>query len=447
MPKHERHEIVAGGDLDLRNVAFRIERFNQRADLGDARADCRMQHVAGIDIGHVAAVALAETDEHPALFFDELHAEPALAPVSPRRVGQCRQHFARTHFADAFEIFQQHALLRGDLRGGRQMLQRAAAADAEMRAAWQHAIRRGAEHFLDRCLIVMPVFPGETHAHALAGQCAAHENGLAVDVRHAAAIVREAGDVGFKRSHPRMIPAADIDAALTPRDARVMLRILVADDDAISLHFLRSALEQLGCATVGASSLTEALAAAAENSFDLLLLDRNMPGGGGMDLLAALRERGVVAPAVATSAEITDSTRARLHAAGFAACIEKPVTLARLGEILRPWLRDVDISPLDDAAGLAAIGGDQQALRALRTMLASELVMLRDDVEQNTIAPDVLLDRLHRLRASCGFCGAPKLAGAAAAFEQALRANAPDTSDQRGNFIVLATETIDALRT
>jgi len=244
-----------------------------------------------------------------------------------------------------------------------------------------------------------------------------------------------------------MIPAADIDAALTPRDARVMLRILVADDDAISLHFLRSALEQLGCATVGASSLTEALAAAAEHSFDLLLLDRNMPGGGGMDLLAALRERGVVAPAVATSAEITDSTRARLHAAGFAACIEKPVTLARLGEILRPWLRDVDISPLDDAAGLAAIGGDQQALRALRIMLATELLMLRDDVEQNTIAPDALLDRLHRLRASCGFCGAPKLAGAAAAFEQVLRANGPDTTDQRVNFIVRATETIDALRT
>jgi len=225
-----------------------------------------------------------------------------------------------------------------------------------------------------------------------------------------------------------------------------MLQVLVADDDAISLRFLRSAIEQLGCVTVGASSLAEAMAAAADTSLDLLLLDRNMPGGGGVDLLAALRERGVVAPAIATSAEITDSTRAWLHAVGFDACIQKPVTLAQLGEILQPWLRDEDIPPLDDAAGMAAIGGDQQALRALRTMLVSELLMLRDDVEQNTIAPDALFDRLHRLRASCGFCGAPKLADAATAFEHALRANAPDTSDQRGNFIVRATETIDALR-
>jgi CheY-like chemotaxis protein len=226
-----------------------------------------------------------------------------------------------------------------------------------------------------------------------------------------------------------------------------MLRVLIADDDAISLRFLRSAMEQLSCATVGASSLSEALAAAAETRFDMLLLDRNMPGGSGVDLLTALRERGVVAPAIATSAEITESTRARLHAAGFAACIEKPVALARLGEILRPWLRDVDISPLDDAAGLAAIGRDQQALRALRAMLMSELLTLRDDVARHTIAREALLDRLHRLRASCGFCGAPKLAGAAAALEHALRVNAPDTPDQRHNFIVRATETIDALRT
>ena len=225
-----------------------------------------------------------------------------------------------------------------------------------------------------------------------------------------------------------------------------MLRVLIVDDDAISLRFLKSAMEQLGCRTVGTASLAEALAAAAETRFDLLLLDRNMPGGGGVDLLAALREREVIAPAIATSAEITESTRVQLHAAGFAACIEKPVTLARLGEILRPWLRDLDVAPLDDAAGLAATGGDQQALRALRTMLADELSTLRDNVAQKTIAPDALLERLHRLRASCGFCGAPKLAGAAVALEHALRANASDTPAQRGNFIARATETIEALR-
>jgi two-component system OmpR family response regulator len=219
-------------------------------------------------------------------------------------------------------------------------------------------------------------------------------------------------------------------------------RVLIADDDAISLRFLESALRQLSCATFGVASLTDALAAAASTEFDLLLLDRNMPGGGGVELLAAMRKRGVDAPAIATSAEMSDSTRAQLHAVGFVACVEKPVTLAELGEVLRPWLH---VPALDDAAGLAAIGGDLQALRALRAMLADELSKLRGELAEDAIAKDVLLDRLHRLRASCGFCGAPKLAAAAISFEQALRANASGTPDRRGNFVACITETIDAL--
>jgi len=220
-----------------------------------------------------------------------------------------------------------------------------------------------------------------------------------------------------------------------------MMRVLIADDDAISLRFLESALRQLNCEAFGVASLIDALAAAASTKFDLLLLDRNMPGGGGVDLLAAMRKRGVAAPAIAASAEMTKSTRARLHAAGFAACIEKPMTLAALGEVLRPWLH----APiLDDAGGLAAIGGDPQALRALRAMLADELSKLRDALAADAIAEDALLDRLHRLRASCGFCGAPKLAAAAISLEKALRANASGTADRR-DFVACVTETIDAL--
>ena len=221
-----------------------------------------------------------------------------------------------------------------------------------------------------------------------------------------------------------------------------MMRVLVADDDVISLRFLQSALRQLNCATYGVASLTDALAIAASTEFDLLLLDRNMPGGGGVELLAAMRKRGVDAPAIATSAEMTGSTRAQLHAAGFTECIEKPITLAGLGEVLRPWLH---VPALDDAAGLAAIGGNPQALRALRVMLADELSKLRAELAEDAIARDALLDRLHRLRASCGFCGAPRLAAAAIAFEEALRANASGTPDRRGNFVACITETLDAL--
>ena len=224
------------------------------------------------------------------------------------------------------------------------------------------------------------------------------------------------------------------------------MRVLIADDDPISLRFLEAALQQLGCATVSAGNVAAALAAASTAPFDLLLLDRNLPDGSGNELLAALRSGGIACPAIATSAEITAATRTQLLTAGFVDCVEKPVTLARLRETLHPWLDSATIAPLDDAAALAAVGGDSETLRALRSMLAKEVATLHDDLARGGIATPTLLERLHRLRASCGFCGARSLADAAIALEQALGMAADGAQAQRQNFAACCIETMGALR-
>jgi CheY-like chemotaxis protein len=222
------------------------------------------------------------------------------------------------------------------------------------------------------------------------------------------------------------------------------MRVLIVDDDPISLRFLQAALQQLDCTTVGAGNVAAALATASTSTVDLLLLDRNLPDGSGNELLATLRRRGCTCPAIATSAEFTAQTRAQLRAAGFTDCIEKPVTQARLQEILRPWLDRAEVAPLDDAAALAAVGGDGPTLKALRSMLAKEVSTLHEDVAHGGIDTQTLLERLHRLRASCGFCGARKLADAAVALEQALRADV-GTQEQRQRFATCCLEAIDAL--
>ena len=220
-----------------------------------------------------------------------------------------------------------------------------------------------------------------------------------------------------------------------------MLRALIVDDDPISLRFLEAAMKQLGCEPLGADRCSAARAAAAANHFDLLLLDRNLPDGSGAELLAALREDDVDCPAIATSAEITAESESQLRKAGFSACVEKPVTLARLQEVLRPWLMD---RVLDDDSALVAIGGNRNALHMLRGMLGCELAALQRDINTNTIDAESLLERLHRLRASCGFCGTPKLARATIAFEHALR-TAADAAAQRREFLAHCADTIALL--
>jgi len=234
-----------------------------------------------------------------------------------------------------------------------------------------------------------------------------------------------------------------LDLFRDKRDAPSMLRVLIVDDDPISLRFLEAALKQLECDCVAADRCSAALATGAANHFDLLLLDRNLPDGSGTELLASLRQRGIASPAIATSAEITPIVKSQLRAAGFAACVEKPVTLTRLQEVLQPWLDHRGVALLDDGSALVAIGGDRDALRMLRGMLVRELTDLRQDI--NAIESGPLLERLHRLRASCGFCGTPRLAAATIAFEHALRTAPADAAAQRDEFMARCAETIALL--
>ena len=225
-----------------------------------------------------------------------------------------------------------------------------------------------------------------------------------------------------------------------------MPRVLIVDDDPVSLRFLATAVSGLGCSVVTAANAAEAITAMEWAAFDLLLLDRRMPGGGGVELLGQLRARRVTAPALATTAEVSAPITAELRAAGFLDVIEKPIRLPRLQHLLQPYL-NTQLAPsaglLDDAAALMSIGSDAEALYALRRLFVEELCNL--EYEWTASSSAVEQERLHRLRASCGFCGAPALAEAARQLEQALRNDNSNAQKLLDEFLELCRSTRAAL--
>ena len=222
--------------------------------------------------------------------------------------------------------------------------------------------------------------------------------------------------------------------------------VLIVDDDPVSLRFLVAAVEQSGC--VVATAADGAAALAADNAFDLLLIDRHSPDIGGIELLHALRKNGITATAIATSAEIDADAAAQLHAAGFVDVLEKPASVQRIVEIVVRHLTMATPILLDDVAALDAIGGDADALGALRDLLAQELEQLEHDLTHADLVtnPSRLGERLHRLRASCGFCGASALATCAGDWQAALRAGSPSANALRDAFVAACRETVIALR-
>ena len=99
-------------------------------------------------------------------------------------------------------------------------------------------------------------------------------------------------------------------------------RLLIADDDPAIRSLAAFHLRGQGWEVVFATDADEALAACGEVGFDLLLLDLNMPGGGGEAVVRALG--GSVPAAVALSASCADEGFELPD--GFAGALPKPFT-------------------------------------------------------------------------------------------------------------------------
>jgi two-component system OmpR family response regulator len=226
-----------------------------------------------------------------------------------------------------------------------------------------------------------------------------------------------------------------------------LARVLIVDDDPVTLRFFEGALSRLAECVVAADGAL-ALAAAEAHEFDLFIIDLNLPDMRGEDVLERLRIRHASTRAIATSAEVDAEARKRTFAHGFDAVIEKPIALDRLLAVVGDYLRrDVPSTMLDDDAALQSLGGDRTSLRALRGLLALELEALQENyADVAVIDSDELVARLHRLRASCGFCGATALASAAAGLQHSLRTSASIDRKAAERFFDLCGATATALR-
>jgi CheY-like chemotaxis protein len=207
---------------------------------------------------------------------------------------------------------------------------------------------------------------------------------------------------------------------MTDKDA-TRFRVLLAEDDAVSREFLFEAIRACGGDPGACADGPAALARAREGHWNLLVLDHHLPGMNGEAVLAALRaEPGQaipVPPALATTAE-PDSARTLLLEAGFAQVLAKPVSLDALRAALAPF--GCAAGPLDDGNALRACGSLSAVERLRRLFAEQELPRIQDDFERCAGDPQALRPTLHRLLASCGFCGATALARACSALHDAL---------------------------
>jgi len=116
------------------------------------------------------------------------------------------------------------------------------------------------------------------------------------------------------------------------------LRVLVADDNATNREVLGKILERGGHAALLVNDGEQALEALERERYDAVLLDRNMPGLGGLETLQAIRlmTRGRERlPVMVLSADATPEARRDSLTAGADAFLSKPIEALRLLEELQ----------------------------------------------------------------------------------------------------------------
>lgn len=118
-----------------------------------------------------------------------------------------------------------------------------------------------------------------------------------------------------------------------------MEKIFLLEDDATLSRGISMALSGPECAVILADCLTQAQEKLAGPSYDLLILDINLPDGSGLDLLRKLRDQGNETPTILLTANDLELDEVTGLEAGADDYITKPFSLAVLRARVHAQLR------------------------------------------------------------------------------------------------------------
>jgi two-component system, OmpR family, response regulator len=178
------------------------------------------------------------------------------------------------------------------------------------------------------------------------------------------------------------------------------MRILIAEDDQVLADGLLRSLRNAGYAADHVGSGTEADAALAAHSFDLVILDLGLPKLHGLEVLRRLRGRSVTTPVLILTA--ADSVEQRVKGLDLGAddYMAKPFSLQELEARVRALVRRglgsasalIKHGPLSfDANGRVAYLNDQMVELSARELGLLEVLLQRAG---RLVSKDQLVERL-----------------------------------------------------
>jgi signal transduction histidine kinase/DNA-binding NarL/FixJ family response regulator len=220
---------------------------------------------------------------------------------------------------------------------------------------------------------------------------------------------------GEPMQHPTDGTAAD---ALSAKPLRG--RVLLAEDGADNRKLVSALFGRLGIDHVAVENGAQAVELAAQERFDVILMDIQMPVMDGVTATRRLRALGYEGPIVALTANVMAEDVKRYRESGFTGCVSKPIDFAELARCLETIVPP-DAPPLATQA-LDDLPEYRELRQAFERSLPDSLASIEAQVELRQWSS--VQEAAHSLKGTAGSFDYPRVTEHAAALELAAQQGA-----------------------
>lgn len=214
--------------------------------------------------------------------------------------------------------------------------------------------------------------------------------------------------------------------------------VLLVEDNEINRTIVKDMLEKDGVTVIEAKNGLEAIEAASEQTFDIILMDVSMPVVNGVDATIQIRKNNDLSskvPIIGLTAHALKGEQERFIQSGMDACLSKPISHQLLVSEMARILAKSQISDADDIIKHPVNGFDFEIFHGVRNALSQEkldaiLIKYKTEIEYlltsipNLVTNDdydALSASAHKSIGSSGILGATQLLECLRKLEQASK--------------------------
>lgn len=225
-------------------------------------------------------------------------------------------------------------------------------------------------------------------------------------------------------------------------------KVLCVDDNPANLLLVQTLLEDMGARVLAVESGYAAIKAVQTETFDLVLMDVQMPGMDGRQTTETIRQwestrQSTPLPIVALTAHAMANEKRALLQSGMDDYLTKPISERQLAQVVLKWtglaLRNHpperndspnqgnELLVLDPDEGLRLAAGKADLAADMLAMLLASLEADREAIRAARENHDhnALIERVHRLHGATRYCGVPQLRAACQRSETLLKQQDP----------------------